>query len=361
MFSTIDAVELTPSPSSSFDSYRSPLSSRHGHATVALPSAVVVLGGLQGEKYLNDVYILRDGDAEWSQVELAGLMMWSPRSGFGCCAVEGVIYVSGGCNADGCFNDLWKSEDEGANWTRIQENIDHFAAVGPKESYPARANFYMTYKPTSNSLVLLGGTDFSEAFNDVYEFDLNRRAPRRWSKVREGRKRIGGVMGFGGKYDCFGGRYKFWACQMEEVLYVGGGEDLDDSVYDDVWRSEDWGRTWEKIGKVREGKNQKGGIIGASACALGGVVFLFGGSLWGRCCASFAQTDFHNCYWSSKDAGMSWSKVMSTEREFLRSSMTATAVKRRNEIVMVGGWDGDDAVGESKSDDRKIVDTYIIV
>ena len=52
---------------------------------------------------------------------------------------------------------------------------------------------------------------------------------------------------------------------------------------------------------------------------------------------------------------------MSTEREFLRSSMTATAVKRRNEIVMVGGWDGDDAVGESKSDDRKIVDTYIIV
>ena len=50
----------------------------------------------------------------------------------------------------------------------------------------------------------------------------------------------------------FGGRYKFWACQMEEVLYVGGGEDLDDSVYDDVWRSEDWGRTWEKIGKVGE-------------------------------------------------------------------------------------------------------------
>ena len=201
MFSTIDAVELTPSPSSSFDSYRSPLSSRHGHATVALPSAVVVLGGLQGEKYLNDVYILRDGDAEWSQVELAGLMMWSPRSGFGCCAAEGVIYVSGGCNDDCCFNDLWKSEDEGANWTRIQENIDHFAAVGPKESYPARANFYMTYKPTSNSLVLLGGTDFSEAFNDVYEFDLNRRAPRRWSKVREGRKRIGGVMGLGSKYD----------------------------------------------------------------------------------------------------------------------------------------------------------------
>ena len=114
--------------------------------------------------------------------------------------------------------------------------------------------------------------------------------------------------------------------------------------------------------QVREGKNQKGGIIGASACALGGVVFLFGGSLWGGCCVSIdAQTDFHNCYWSSKDAGMSWSKVMSTEREFLRSSMTATAVKRRNEIVVVGGWDGDDAVGESKSDDRKIVDTYIIV
>ena len=113
--------------------------------------------------------------------------------------------------------------------------------------------------------------------------------------------------------------------------------------------------------QIREGKNQKGGIIGASACALGGVVFLFGGSLLGRCCPSFAQTDFHNCYWSSKDAGMSWSKVMSTEREFLRLSMTATAVKRRNEIVMVGGWDGDDAVGESKSDDRKIVDTYIIV
>lgn len=52
---------------------------------------------------------------------------------------------------------------------------------------------------------------------------------------------------------------------------------------------------------------------------------------------------------------------MATEREFTRASLTATAVERRNEIVVIGGKDGDDAVGESKGDDRRIIDTYVVV
>ncbi|GMI02380.1 hypothetical protein TrLO_g14132 [Triparma laevis f. longispina] len=220
----------------------------------------------------------------------------------------------------------------------------------------------MGYKESSDCLVVVGGTDFGECFNDVYTFDLGR-GEKGWKKVRDGRKRIGGIMGMvGGEYDCFVGRFNFWACELgDEVLLVGGGEDLDDGVYDDVWRSEDWGRKWEKLGSVRGKKGGKGGLVGASACVLGGVVFIFGGKAGSFRNYGGGPREFFNCYWCSKDGGFTWSKVMATEREFTRASLTATAVERRNEIVVIGGKDGDDAVGESKGDDRRIIDTYVVV
>lgn len=113
------------------------------------------MGGARDETLLNDVYILRDNETSWIHIILESETIWSPRRNFGCVAVGDVIYVSGGCGVECCFNDLWKSEDYGSSWELLSGNMDFHSK--PEDCFPGKTSFWMGYKESSDCLVVVGG------------------------------------------------------------------------------------------------------------------------------------------------------------------------------------------------------------
>lgn len=91
-------------------------SARSGHSSVILPDdTIVVMGGFNGS-YLNDVWKSADGGITWTQMTADA--EWDPRYFHSSVATaSGDIILAGGSNAGSYLNDVWISDDDGATWT----------------------------------------------------------------------------------------------------------------------------------------------------------------------------------------------------------------------------------------------------
>ena len=87
---------------------------------------------------------------------------------FGCVQAGGVIYVCGGLGDGEAFNDLWLSRDLGVTWECILGNIDFYCYEGSKGHFPSRAMFGFAYLPCDDVLLVYGGTDRIDNYNDVW-------------------------------------------------------------------------------------------------------------------------------------------------------------------------------------------------
>ncbi len=90
-----------------------PWSTRYGRGAVALNGQMWVLGGYNGNYYLNDVWSSSDG-VTWTQVTSAA--PWSAREEFGAVALNGQMWVLGGSGSSN-FHDVWSSSD-GVTWNQ---------------------------------------------------------------------------------------------------------------------------------------------------------------------------------------------------------------------------------------------------
>lgn len=165
-----------------------PWSGRHGHAAVITSKSwIVVLGGHDNRKYLNDVWKIHHiaqpdtGQgylrAKWVEVAPGGAP-WTARYGHTTLVdSEDRIFLLGGFFAEKetgrvhCFNDVWRSEDIGATW--------HLVGHAP------------------------------------------------WA-----------------------GRYQHAAVISSQGMFVIGGLSVDLERLGDVWRSEDQGRSWREVTPV---------------------------------------------------------------------------------------------------------------
>ena len=134
---------------------------RHAHSSVALPDGSIVLMGGEGAigTLLNDVWRSIDNGATWTrQTEHAG---WSERYGHGAFALpDGSILLMGGLDdtsIPSIRNDTWRSTDYGATWTPL-----------PDARWPARLWHTVAALP-DGSIVLAGGLgDGLALFNDTW-------------------------------------------------------------------------------------------------------------------------------------------------------------------------------------------------
>ena len=136
---------------------------RYGHTSVAMPDgSIVLMGGYATDGIKNDTWRSTDNGATWTQMTASAV--WAARHYHSSVAMpDGSIVLMGG-NAyetvDLYKNDTWRSTDNGATWTQVNESA----------GWTAR-NCHSSVAMPDGSIVLMGGYDDSgNNKNDVWRF-----------------------------------------------------------------------------------------------------------------------------------------------------------------------------------------------
>lgn len=200
------------------------------------------------------------------------------------------------------WNDVWRSDNEGQNWTQVSSSTP----------WPARA--YFKAVSVKNAVVVLGGQNFkagpdagcpdgflscSDFFNDVWS---SHDSGETWEELTPSAG--------------WGPRAGLSAVMHGEALIVLGGSLNDDAstvpggppariYYNDVWSSEDAGRTWTRLVENAPWTARAGAVLESKD----GWLYLLGGE------DGFTCTDptkpcppYFNDVWRSRD-GAEWELV----------------------------------------------------
>jgi hypothetical protein len=134
-------------------------SQRYGHTSVAYNGLMWVIGGGNGTTCFNDVWSSPDGQ-NWTKVlannSSAGTTQFSQRWGHASVVYDGLMWVIGGRNSSGFFNDVWYSSD-GVIWRESTKDA----------SFSPRLDF--TYLAFNNEMWVIAGINGGTILNDVWE------------------------------------------------------------------------------------------------------------------------------------------------------------------------------------------------
>ena len=133
---------------------------RYEHSSVVMPDgSIVLMGGIdEGYTYMNDVWRSIDNGKTWTEMTPPGGADWSKRHGHSSVALsDGSIVLMGGYDGSNSYNDVWLSTNNGATW---------MLQTGSPGS-PARLDFSSVAMP-DESIVLTGGWTTSIHTNDVW-------------------------------------------------------------------------------------------------------------------------------------------------------------------------------------------------
>ncbi|KFA73114.1 hypothetical protein S40288_02805 [Stachybotrys chartarum IBT 40288] len=133
---------------------------------------LVVFGGGDGPAYYNDVYVLDTTNFRWTKPQILGDRLPSKRRAHTACFYKNGIYVFGGGDGVRALNDIWRldvSDMTKMSW-RLISSPDR-AAPGVKD-YRPKARGYHTANMVGSKLIIFGGSDGGECFDDVWIYDV---------------------------------------------------------------------------------------------------------------------------------------------------------------------------------------------
>ncbi len=221
---------------------------------------MVIFGGFHLGTFLNDTWILNltVGSESWSEATPGGTIP-SPRSN-----AKGIIdpvnnrfIIFGGDNGSVCFNEVWSLSFD--NWTWNQ--------LFPTGTAPqARTAHSAIYDPNGHRIIIFGGRNYSNSFNDVWALDLTA-GSESWHQLYPSGIPPAHRSGHFCAYDA----------QKNEMV-VGFGWDVSFLYYNDIWALNLNSLTWWQISTQSvEGRRD--------ACAsynyLSDEVIIFGGNQYG--------------------------------------------------------------------------------
>lgn len=249
----------------------------------------------------------------WSWNEIQDDAEWSARAGLRVVALRRNLFLLGGRTpldpavapapgASQIWGDVWRSRDNGKNWTRILETDD-------TDHWPARAYFQALTK--GGHMYVIGGQNYvvipnpapvgppfisvSEFFNDVWRS----RDGVHWTQMTADAG--------------WDGRAGLSAVALGGYIYVMGGSQNDDSAviggppariyFNDVWRSRD-GSEWEQVTAAAPWAPRAGAVVETKGCWM----YLFGGEDGFTCVSGERCPPYYNDVWRSRD-GANWELV----------------------------------------------------
>ncbi|KKG14163.1 hypothetical protein EO94_15715 [Methanosarcina sp. 2.H.T.1A.3] len=239
------------------------------YSSVVLPDgSIVLMGGWDGTNKLNDVWRSTNKGATWTKVSNAG---WSARAHHSSVVLpDGSIVLMGGSDSTSSRNDTWQSTDKGITWTLVN------ASSGWTGRY-----YHSSVALPDGSIVLMGGSDDATWRNDTWRSEDKGAT---WKRMNESAGWTGRIF------------HSSASLPDGSIILTGG---LDGTArLNDTWLSEDKGATWTLI-------NGSSGWMGrtshSSVAMPDGSVLLMGG-------LGIDNTPLHDI-WRSTDKGRTWTKV----------------------------------------------------
>ncbi|KAK3336780.1 hypothetical protein B0T19DRAFT_447630 [Cercophora scortea] len=157
----------------------------------AVGKKLVIFGGGDGPAYYNDVYVLDTVNFRWSRPRILGDRVPSKRRAHTACLYKNGIYIFGGGDGVRALNDIWRldvSDMTKMSWKLISGPSSSADGKSPaagggggggKDMRP-KARGYHTANMVGGKLIIYGGSDGGECFNDVWVYDVESHA---WKTV----------------------------------------------------------------------------------------------------------------------------------------------------------------------------------
>jgi N-acetylneuraminic acid mutarotase len=165
----------------------------------AVGKKLVIFGGGDGPAYYNDVYVLDTVNFRWSRPRILGDKVPSKRRAHTACLYKNGIYVFGGGDGVRALNDIWRldvSDMTKMSWKLISgpsSSVDGSGKSSPVTTTTTaatttttgrdlrpKARGYHTANMVGSKLIIYGGSDGGECFNDVWVYDVETHA---WKAV----------------------------------------------------------------------------------------------------------------------------------------------------------------------------------
>ncbi|PKS08215.1 hypothetical protein jhhlp_005157 [Lomentospora prolificans] len=147
----------------------------------AVGKKLVVFGGGDGPAYYNDVYVLDTVNFKWRKPRIVGDKVPSKRRAHTACLYKNGIYIFGGGDGVRALNDIWRldvSDMTKMSWKLIS-SPDKPSNNGGRDLRP-KARGYHTANMVGGKLIIFGGSDGGECFNDVWVYDVEKHV---WKNV----------------------------------------------------------------------------------------------------------------------------------------------------------------------------------
>jgi PGF-pre-PGF domain-containing protein len=281
---------------------------RWGHSSVAMPDgSIVLMGGDNGTSGpMNDVWRSTNYGATWTKMNASP--GWVARVLHSSVVMpDSSIVLMGGIYDFYPKNDTWRSTDNGATWTQKTTSAGWTARYG-------QTSVVMP----DGSIVLMGGIDDRGiSRNDVWRSADNGAT---WTQVTAN-------AGWPGRWG-----HNSVVMPDGSIVLVGGNSDRT-NLKNDVWRSTDNGATWTQVTasagwSIRQGHS--------TVVTPDGSIILMGGN--------YGPTSM-NDVWRSTDKGATWTQVTANAAWSARSSLSSVAMPDGS-IVLIGGNDDSNALND---------------
>ncbi|KAK4193439.1 Tip elongation aberrant protein 1 [Podospora australis] len=150
----------------------------------AVGKKLVIFGGGDGPAYYNDVYVLDTVNFRWSKPRILGDKMPSKRRAHTACLYKNGIYVFGGGDGVRALNDIWRldvSDITKMSWKLVSSPSPSAEGKSPNPNgstgtsgrdHRPKARGYHTANMVGSKLIIYGGSDGGECFNDVWVYDV---------------------------------------------------------------------------------------------------------------------------------------------------------------------------------------------
>ena len=300
-------------------------SPREDHTAVVMGGDIYVIGGTLRNSggtgaspitavHSDEVWRSSDGGLTWDQAATG--IRFTPRGSHGSVVLNGVLYVIAGAGGEFGIttrDDVWRSTDRGANWSRVTE-------TGKNVEFPMDYSFASAVR--GDTLYVLGGIQRSPftRLNEVWQSaDLG----VTWTNItttatasppgfpaRSAAASV--VLGSGSAAD----------------FYLIGGSSGD---RDDVWKSSD-GTSWTQVNASAAASDKFPGRSYHSAAVVseagGDTIYVIGGLRGGN-----SRSDV----WKSVNRGAAWDPVAANADTEFSNRADHASVVRDGELYVIGG------------------------
>ncbi|KAK1690388.1 kelch domain-containing protein [Colletotrichum godetiae] len=140
----------------------------------AVGKKLVIFGGGDGPAYYNDIYVLDTTNFRWHRPKIVGDRVPSKRRAHTACLYKNGIYIFGGGDGVRALNDVWRLDVSDMNkmsW-KLVSGPERAPPPGVRETRP-KPRGYHTANMVGSKLIIFGGSDGGECFNDVWVYDVD--------------------------------------------------------------------------------------------------------------------------------------------------------------------------------------------